>query len=261
MEKGTVTSEKIHFSRQSRATDAEIKALAEDIRDNGLKNPILVDAHSGLLLDGLNRFLAYRMLGWSVVPASFFETPAEAADILQTQRKGKIFDYRRVMEFYQDFRTLSREWDTRRRTGARRLKGVPLPPMEGARLVCGRACGVSENAINRLNVLTRLANNGNTEAQEIVTQIFDSPPGSPIVGYERIMNMSAAERRGFPMEEEKRVQALVNVVKAAETAVDQAFRIGGLHTLSPEGRQAVQEKVNNLTRAIRVLSRELRGKF
>jgi hypothetical protein len=261
MEKGNVTADKIHYSRQSRATDAEIKALAEDIRDNGLQHPILVDAHSGLLLDGLNRFLAYKMLGWSVVPALFFDTTSEAADVLMSVRgEGILFSHQRNMELYADFKVLSREWDLRRRTGSKRGQGK-LPPIESARLACARACGVSENSINRLHMLMNMAKEGNQEAVEVVKAIFASPPGSPILGYERISTMNNALKKMSPMDEEERVAAITNVVKAAETALDQAFRIGGMHTISQDNREAIKARLNNLTRSIRLINRGLRGRF
>jgi len=260
MEKGNVTADKIHYSRQSRATDAEIKALAEDIRDNGLRHPILVDARSGLLLDGLNRFLAYKLLGWSVVPALFFDNPSEAADELLTVREGKLFGHQRHMELYEDFRTLSHEWDLRRRAGVKRGQGK-LAPIEGARKACARGCGVSENAINRVNMILRKANEGNVEAKEMVEKIYASPPGSPIMGYERISAMVNADKRMTPMEEEERVKSLINVVKAAETALGQAFRIGGMHKLSAEGREEIQLKIKGLAESIRLLRKELRGRF
>jgi hypothetical protein len=259
MEIGNVTAEKIHFSRQSRATDAEIKALAEDIRDNGLHHPILVNAHSGTVLDGLNRLLAFRMLGWSVVPALFCETPSEAADVLADLRKGEQFGYRRIMELFRDFKELSHEWDMKRRLGHKR--GTKIVPMEGARIACGRACGVSENAINRINMLVNLAEDGNVQAQEVVTAMFASPPGSPIMGYERVLKMSDAERRSTPMEEKERVEALTNVIRAAETALDQAFRIGGMHTLSSPGREVVDERIKSLTKMVRNLNRAVKGRF
>jgi hypothetical protein len=259
MKKGNVTSEKIHFSRSSRATDAEIKALAEDIRDNGLKHPILVDAHSGLLLDGLNRLRAYQMLGWSVVPALFFDTPSEAADELVKVRAGEPFPHQRNMELYVNFKVLCRAWDLRRRTGAKQR--TKLPPIEGARVVCSRACGVSENSINRLNMLVNMANHGNHQAARIVGEIYASPPGSPIIGYERISAVNNAQRRMSPMREEERVEALTNIIKAADTALEQAFRIGGMHTLSPESRDAVKEKIDSLTKSVRLIVKELRREF
>jgi hypothetical protein len=256
---GTVTAERMQWSRQSRATDAEIKALAEDIRDNGLQHPILVDAYSGRLVDGLNRLLAYKMLGWSVIPAVFFETGSEAADVLQDLRGGKVLDYRRSMEMYDDFRILTREWNTRRRVGIK--KAQAYEPIERARLACSRAAGISENAINRLNMLINLSNAGNKESKAIVEAIYASTPGSPIVGFERAITLNRANRKVLPMLDEERVESLINVLKAAETALEQAFRIGGLHILPDEGRNRVEEKVKDLTRIVRILAKDLRRRI
>jgi hypothetical protein len=245
----------MHWSRQSRATDAEIKALAEDIRDNGLQHPILVDAHSGILLDGLSRFLAYKMLGWSVVPAQFFDTGTEAADALQALRGNNIVGYQRTMEMYDDFRVITRLWDNRRRMVPKRRK---LAPIEHARYACFRATGISENAINRLNMLVNLAKAGNVEARETLANIFASPAGSPIIGFQRAMLLNAANRKTMPMSDEERVESLTNVLKAAETALEQAFRIGGLHILPEAGRQQVEDRVKGLIRVSRTLAKGLR---
>ena len=258
MKKGTVTSEKIHFSRSSRATDAEIKALAEDIRDTGLKHPILVDAHSGLLIDGLKRFRANQMLGWSVVPAYFAEDHTQAADYLQALRGvlGEPFDYLRITELYQDFRSLAAEVKVGRRTGVAR--GVKLPHMEGCRTACSRASGVSENSISRINRLMSLAGSGNEEAAQILENLWVSAPGSPINGFSRAAVLYKANQRMLPMENEQRVEAISNVLRAAETALEQAVRIGGLHLLSIEDAEKIDFRVSELIRQARALTKELK---
>jgi hypothetical protein len=201
------------------------------------------------------------MLGWSVVPALFFDTTSEAADVLMSVRgEGNLFSHQRNMELYADFKPLSREWDLRRRTGSKKGQGK-LPPIESARLACARACGVSENSINRLNMLMNMAKGGNQEAAEVVKTIFASPPGSPILGYGRLSTMNNALKKMSPMDEEERVTALKNIVKAAETTLDQAFRIGGLHTLSPNNREEIKARIQSLARTVRLLNKGLRGRF
>lgn len=258
MKTGNVTSEKIHVTRQSRATDAEIKALAIDIRDNGLQHPVLVDAHSGLLLDGLNRLRAYQMLGWSVVPARFFDKPSEAADAIQAERGSEPWAYQRTMELYSDMKSLTTQWDIRRRTGAKKQKGVSFPKIEGSRIATSRATGVSENGICRINVLIGLANNGDKEAQRVVAETYASPPGARITGFDRTSKLNRLQKGMLPMGEEERVKVLTDIFRAVETSLEQVSRVGGLHVLPAEANKALHTQITEILKTVSKIKYELR---
>lgn len=260
MEIGNVTSDKIHYTRQSRATDAEIKALAIDIRDNGLKHPVLVDAHSGLLLDGLNRLRAYQMLGWSVVPARFFDTPSEAADVMQAERDGKLWSYQRAMELFGDVKLLTAQWDVRRRVGKTRpRKGTSLSKqIEGSRSVTTRATGVTENAISRINILVNMAKAGNAEAQKLVENIYASPPGARIMGFDRTSKLHRLEKDMLPMEDEERVRVLADIFRAVETSLEQVSRVGGIHRLPPDANGKLLAQTTEILKKVSKIKNELR---
>lgn len=259
MKIGTVTSDKIHFTRQSRATDAEIKDLAVDIRDNGLKHPILVDSHTGLLLDGLSRVRAYQMLGWSVIPAALFDEPREATDLMEAERENRRWPYQRIMELNSDMKVITEQWDNRRRSvGRRPKKGVRYPKIEGSRLATSRATGVSENTICRIKILMNLAKDGNPEAQHLVDNIFASPPGSPIIGFGRANKLYRLQKTMLPMSDEERAKTLADILRAVETSLDQVWRVGGLHVLPSEAKGALFTQANDIFQAVSKIRKELR---
>ena len=259
MEIGNVTPEKIHFSRQSRATDAEIEALAVDIRDNGLKYPVLVDAHTGLLLDGLNRVRAYKLLGWSVIPARLFDSPREATDAMEAERNGELWPYERTMELYSDMKVITEQWDNRRRTGRKRpKKGFSYPKIEGSRTATCRATGVSENGICRINILVNLANAGNQEARGLVNKIYAGPPGSPITGFDRANKLYRLQKNMLPMSDEERAKALTDILRAVETSLDQVSRVGGIHILPPEANETLLAQATDIYKTISKIRNELR---
>lgn len=244
MRKGNVTVDVIVCDRECHATDAEIKALAEDIRDNGMSNPILAVEDSLELIDGLTRVKAYELLGWSVVPALFATTHSEAADVLEKIRHGKMLSYQRGMEVFRVLKILGKKATLQRR---RVPRGTKKPPAEQVRSAASRATGMSENAINRISVLENLANNGNVEAIQIVTDIFASPPGSRIIGFSRALSLNRT-RSMLEMPAPERMKAISDVLQATEKSLEQVDRVGGLNLLPPEDAGTVIARLSDIAR-------------
>jgi ParB-like chromosome segregation protein Spo0J len=48
-----------------RMSDEELEALAQDIAEHGMREPIVLDPHSRMILDGRNRYAAWRLRGSS----------------------------------------------------------------------------------------------------------------------------------------------------------------------------------------------------
>jgi hypothetical protein len=258
MEKGNVTADAIICDRQCTATDAEIKALAEDIRDHGLKNPVLVGKEAGILIDGLKRMKAYELLGWSVVPALFTNDPSEAADVLEKLRRGKILGYRRAMEIYHDLKVLGMARAVRRRRSPRAGRAAKFPPIEMVRPAAKRATGMTENALNRLTVLMNLAEAGNQEAMNIVSVVFASAAGSRIVGFSRAIALNQPPKPMLEMSVPERTQALSDIVRATEKSLDQMTKVGGLHLLPHEDAETVIARLSDISRTATKIRNEIR---
>ncbi len=84
--------------RVSRATDAEIEALAVSIRDGGMKHPILVipsDLGNYIVVDGLNRIKAASKLGLVTIEATVTENLEQACRLLEkANAKQDVLPYR-----------------------------------------------------------------------------------------------------------------------------------------------------------------------
>ncbi len=255
MEKGNVTVDAIVCDRRCRATDAEIKALAEDIRDKGLKHPVLVVKGGNVLIDGLSRVKAYQLLGWSVVPALFTADPSEAADELEKLRHGKTLSYERGMEIFYDLKILGKMRSIQRRTGIPRH--TKMPPVESVRTAAWRATGVNENATNRISVLMNLAKAGEPEAIDIVAGIFASEPGSRIIGFSRATELNRS-RNMLEMDLPERIQALFDILRATEKSLEQMRRVGGFELLTHEDAEPVIARLSSISRVATSIRNEIR---
>lgn len=232
MEFGNVTADSIVVERECRATAKEIKALAIDIRDNGLQVPVLVGKTSRILIDGLTRLKAYEKLGWSVVPAQFTDDPIEVADLMEKQRNGQILvTHQRAYELLQDVKVLGKLRESLRR---RRPRGTKVGHIEGVRPCVERATGYSENTLTRVVVIKNMADAGDPNAIEVLENIFNSPPNSPVLGFKRIMEIR--NRRGLSMSLGERTETIKAILRSVELGLAQIDRVGGFNELAEEDR-------------------------
>lgn len=59
-----------------------LRQIREEIRREGrLRHPILVDKHSGVILDGHHRFRAYRELGFETIPCLLVDYHSEVVSV------------------------------------------------------------------------------------------------------------------------------------------------------------------------------------
>ncbi len=247
MEFGNVTADSIVVTRDCRATAKEIKALAIDIRDNGLQVPVLVGETSRVLVDGLTRLKAYERLGWSVVPAQFTDDPIEAADLMEKLRDGQIVvTHQRANEILQDLKELAVPLMSGRR---RRPRGTSVSPIEGIRSCVQRATGYSQNTLTRVNVIKNMALSGDANAMEVLQGIYASPPSGPVVGFGRIQALQ--KRKGLSMSLEERTETLKAILRSVELGMAQINRVGGFGDLSEEDRETFTRQLSEISTAAR----------
>ena len=255
MEFGNVTADSIVVERECRADAKTIKALAIDIRDNGLQVPVLVGKTSRVLVDGLTRLKAYEKLGWSVVPAQFTVDPIVADDLMEKLRDGQIVvTHERTCEILVDFKILSRVRESNRR---RKPRGAKAPPIgEGVRGCVSRATGYSENTLTRVNVIKRMADEGDPNAIEVLEGIFKEPPGGPVIGFGRILQIR--HRKGLSMSVEERTETIKSVLRSVDLNLAQINRIGGFDELDEKDSRSFIQQLSEIASVARTTRTALR---
>lgn len=119
---------------QGRATTAspeQIKELAQDIQDNGLKHPIIVS--DGQVLDGLARIEAYKSIGLDAIPVIVSDRFDELALAIEKGRDGPM-ETPRAVALIGQMQPLRLKFvsDRRRETGS--TKRPAKGPAEGVQV-------------------------------------------------------------------------------------------------------------------------------
>lgn len=126
-----------------------VDALAEDIKINGLRQPLIVD-HQHELIDGLLRFRALQQLGEKTVEVEVARTLAEAVEALKELHfDPQQLSLRRRRDFNESLNTLISEHvsaNLRRRN----MSEKPMSPEEGTRVLVSTVLGYPWFRIRRV---------------------------------------------------------------------------------------------------------------
>jgi len=172
--------------REPRLSKAGIEELAVDIRDHGMKHPILVyDQYSELLsgkvdintidqsrymvIDGLARLQASELLGYVTIEAMITDDLAEACHLL-TKSMPALLDPVRLGEILDDLQPL-----VERRRGiaflARRGKDATEQDFLTASELIGKTFGLSVNEIKRFKLIYRTLRRSGEEGAQLLDAV------------------------------------------------------------------------------------------
>ncbi len=156
--------------RVTRATDADIEALAISMRDGGMKHPILVipkDTEEYIIVDGLNRIKAASKLGLVTIEAVVTENLEQACRLLEkANAKQDLLPYR-IWEISRAVEPLFLK--RRDETVRLRKSGNTNPRLTGTELVAKALRARNGQWLKILRELYRIAEE--IEATEIMSKV------------------------------------------------------------------------------------------
>jgi ParB-like nuclease family protein len=144
--------------REVQATEEDIKELAASIEAIGLKHPITV--FDGIVVDGLKRIAAYKLLKRKTVPAFVSDDYAELCLHIETCRTpGMAMSLERVLDIIEALNPAREDFIRLRRMEHGRTKRRAEGPAAGVplRKLMGQAVGLSESRIELLYRVRRAA--------------------------------------------------------------------------------------------------------
>lgn len=208
------------LGRESGASVMEIKVLAEDIRDNGMRHPVLVNEKTGEIIDGIKRIEAYAALGWSVIPANYVTDPSEAATAIAEAREGELFPLLRAADIVESLRVLLYE----RKRSRRGTKTVG----EGARPCISRALGTNgTDAVRYVAMRNRLKENPSDIAKDVLP-LVDSGEITVSVGYKFVLRGWIDEKPPTPKASPEATDMIRSIIRTIGTTTHQLERAGGV---------------------------------
>ena len=136
--------------------DDDLTALAQDMKQNGLVVPILVN-HENRLIDGLRRLRAAQQLGWNRIAVISTSMYLDACAVLRQAREhgveAKPLTGQRIFEIYEEMLPISRYTKTVNSIGVPRGK---KRPSSGGRKVLVEALALpSTNLIQAISFTHR----------------------------------------------------------------------------------------------------------
>jgi hypothetical protein len=147
-----VISDLLPQARRARIEPGEIAALAKSIKAEGLRFPIIV--HDGVVLNGLKRIEAYKILKRDKIPTRIPASILEVAPELEAQREGSdgLSTIGRTVELAEALQPLQAAWirDRRIRAGQARSRGIVNETNPGMRVMLAQALGMSEGRVEIL---------------------------------------------------------------------------------------------------------------
>lgn len=138
------------------ATVKELRALADDIHTNGLKHPILV--MDDIVVDGLKRIEAFKLLGRARIPALVTTNYGEATHFLTKVREGAPVEPPRNVEIVEQLDQFRLQYHKMRYYPkmAKANKSAPWGQYSSRQLMA-RALGCAESYAEAIILLTRAA--------------------------------------------------------------------------------------------------------
>lgn len=260
MEISTVTTDQLITHRTPHMGPDEIEKLAVDIRDNKLRHPVLLSNTTHTLIDGLNRVEAYKLLGWSVIPAIYTDDLTEITDYLEVIRDDEILEVRRISEMIKDIDPLiilRRDSRRHHHYSGGRTKG--LPDVETSRDIYLRATGEKPGAIDMIRVVYRTAASGDPEAVKVVARLEAGQIGIYSAG--AIIRKLREQRVGgvVHMSSRERRDVMDAAMRSLETTTDQVLKLGRLDDIPADEAEAhITMLLSHKSNIVRIIA-SLRG--
>jgi ParB-like nuclease domain len=236
------------------ATREDLRSLADDIHTNGLRHPITVSG--GVVLNGLKRVEAFKLLGRARIPAFVSEDYRELCEQLAESREGEKVDIARAMSLVSDLLPIRSRYITwRKRISA--AKRAETTSLLGVRHLLASTIGHTGGATEALSaIMTRAAVDPEVakRAQNIIT------------GDETLYGMLRELRREGTLRKEgdryttaEQARAVVESgLRSLATTHGQLVRLGDLAQLTPQEREAFLAALELHRRAIAALGRDIR---
>lgn len=148
------------------ATEKELRALADDIHANGLKHQILV--MDGIVVDGLRRIEAFKLLGRARIPALVTLNYGEATFHLAKVREGEKIEPPRSIEIVEALEPYRQQYH--------KLRYYPKQAAENAakpwgsiptRRLLARALGTAESYSEAMLLIIRSASENSEVARRL----------------------------------------------------------------------------------------------
>lgn len=235
------------------AIKGELRKLADDIHNEGLKYPILV--MDGIVIDGLRRIEAFKLLGRARIPALITTNFGEAALYLEKVRQDAGgFSTRRHVEIVEQLEPFRQRFHKRRFNRETDDADKPWNDGSSTRALLARALGRSESSTEALLFLTKNSNIPEVERRLALIKrgedtihglrqwIARAHPNSEYANASA-PEVTAAMERGF--------QDLATTLSAMS-------KYGAMTALSRSHRARLLEEVGKIRRQLYSLAKEIK---
>lgn len=236
------------------ATTKELRALADDIHTNGLKHPILV--MDGIVVDGLKRIAAFKLLGRARIPALVTTNFGEACFHLEKTREGQQLLVLRVIELVEAMEPFRQRYHKLRYSPKLHEENL-AKPWGGlvSRTLVARAVGMSDSYAEALMQLLKVARSDPEIARRIalIKRGEDTVHGAYQAKRRRhnnhiITNAKPAEIR----------TTTTNGLQTMETTIAAMAKFGSMLTLPREERITLISAINEVKRELYMVAKGIR---
>ncbi len=241
--------------RATTATPEQIKELAQDIADKGLKHPIII--FDGQVLDGLARIEAYKSLGLAEIPVMVSDRFDELTLALAKSRTSRL-DTSRAVSLIGTLRHPMAQFVSDRRTETGSTKKPATGPAQGISLreLIQNATGLSQG---RCELAIRLVRRAaiDPESAKRLQEVLSGQ--MTLYGYKRWFDRLEDE----PLVEFEATVDEVRMVmdrglRVLSTTVETISKFGAAEQLTLGERQKVMDSLTKSTQALRKLSKSIR---
>jgi ParB-like nuclease domain len=232
-------------------SDGDIEKLAIDIRDNGLRHPIVIglvlETQEHRIIDGMKRVMAYRRLGWSMIDAIITPNHETAMKEFSKANEGRQLSW----------------WESGRVIADLDLIRPQLPRVLGHKV--GRRSTVIDATYSRLtgkpaahiravrSAQAAIAA-GNPVVQLTLERFYDD-----LVGVVQLRNDTFGRAGGRDIPSKQAAELIKNVQRTLFTSLDQADRIVDFSAMTDEEIDETQEAFIKVYRKLSLFTRRIRG--
>lgn len=228
------------------ATKRDLRDLADDINANGLNFPILV--MDGIVIDGLKRIEAYKLLGRARIPALVTNNFGEAAFFIASVRGDGVLEPPRNVEVAEQLEPFRQQYHKIRYYPklAKENKSKPWGKLSSRQLLA-HALGTAESYAEALILMVGVAKTD----PEIARRVALIKKGQDTIhgvyslyrrrkGQYEFVNTPAAEIRS----------TLERGFQTMETTLAAMSKYGSMLTLSRDERAAIVQQIDSIRRQV-----------
>lgn len=235
------------------ADETELRTLADDIHKHGLKHPILV--MDGIVVDGLKRVEAFKLLGRARIQAMVTTNFGEATAYLQKVRGTSKFGTRRQIEIAEQLEPFRARFHKRRFNADvveddAKKSWANIP----SRTLLARALGRSESSTEALLFLLK-----NVQIPEVGRRLALIKKGEDTIHGLRQWVAKSHPYQDFADASVPEITTAMNRgFQDLNTTLDAMSKYGAMSALSRRQRAQVLSEVDKVRRQLYRLAKEVR---